>query len=120
MIRELGNFFSWENLSPLANRLDSWCHGCGLRFAGFIRAFLSGTDEPKRTSVAPIFQVFHACSSFLAMGVDVTPSTEGMIGLTNELHGVDTGPSKSDILRVSSQPHSACDLCDQSKQVLNL
>ena len=54
------------------------------------------------------------------MGVAVTPSTEGMIGLTNELHGVDTGPSKSDILRVANQPHSACDLCDQSKQVLNL
>ena len=58
--------------------------------------------------------------SILAMGAAVTRTTEGMIGLTNELRGVDTGPSKSDILRVANQPHSACDLCDQSKQVLNL
>ena len=54
------------------------------------------------------------------MGSGVTPSTEGMIGLTNELHGVDTGPSKSDILRVANQTHSACDLYDQSKQDLYL
>jgi hypothetical protein len=54
------------------------------------------------------------------MGVAVTRITEGMIGLTNELHGVDTGPPKSDILRVANQTHSACDLCDQSKQDLYL
>jgi hypothetical protein len=58
--------------------------------------------------------------SILAMGVAVTRITEGMIGLTNELHGVDTGPPKSDILRVANQTHSACDLCDQSKQDLYL
>ncbi len=54
------------------------------------------------------------------MGVAVTPSTEGMIGLTNELRGVDTRPSKTDILRVANQRHSAYDLYDQSKQVLYL
>jgi hypothetical protein len=54
------------------------------------------------------------------MGVAVTPSTEAMIGLTNKLRGVDTGPSKSDILGVANQRHSACDLYDRSKRVLNL
>jgi hypothetical protein len=99
MIRELGNLFLGKpvpvgqqiglmvpRMRPALRRV----HPClSIRH-------VRGTNVPR---------IFMLHCSFLAVKDAVTRTTEGMIGLMNELHGVDTGPSKSDILK-SSKPTS--------------
>jgi len=86
-------------------------HPCFSIGHGRAKAHVRGTNVSN-------FFILRCC--FLAMKNAVTRTLKGMIGLTNECRGVDTGPSKSDILRVANQPNSAYDLYDQSKRVLNL
>ena len=121
MIRGLGNLSFVGKLIPVGQHIGLMVprmrpalrrvHPCFSIRHGRAKAHVRGTNVSNQSR--PSF-------CLLAMGVAVTPSTRRMIELRIAGSGVDTGPSKSDILRVANQPHSACDLYDQSKQVLYL
>ncbi len=121
MIRSFGDLFCVGKLIPDGQQIGLMVprmrpalrrvHPCFSIRHGRAKAHVRGTN---------VSSIFILRCSFLAMGVSVTPSNERMIRLTRKLSSVDTGPWKSDILRVTNQLYSACDLCDQSKQVLNL